>query len=522
MTADKIKERIRTDEHEGEKLISNVRLLLAFIFAMSVPVISVMRGAQGYSYLPFRAFIWSSVFFLYSLFIYFYIRKIKNIHNLFKYISVVFDMSIISASIWVGCSYLEVSPPIPYLSIWALFYTVLILAGAFRYSVSCAIFSGIYAGFCYLIVIIAKRNTLDLPYTLMLAGEKIDVNFPLFYETFRIMSMIITGWVTGAASKRLIKLFNNMIESEAAVTETASKTVEQTRDIAKTISKSTDEIFLSSKDIFSTANNQAASVQEIESTINENAQIAMEISEKTSSVAAIASKMENDVIHGFNILERNVNQLENIKTKNDGVISGIIALGNKIIKIRDIVKSINTITDQTKVIAFNASLEAASAGDRGKRFAVVASEVNRLADDIASLTKQIRDQIEEIHGSSSSLIISSEESADKIIEGNNLIKELEDIFREIRSGAEITSNQAQIITVSTQKQQKSSAQINIAIADISKGLSNFIQSTRIATSSAEELTELIEKLDKILTDNTSANKETVSVTGGEQENSGGE
>jgi methyl-accepting chemotaxis protein len=179
-------------------------------------------------------------------------------------------------------------------------------------------------------------------------------------------------------------------------------------------------------------------------------------------------------------------------------------LGNKITKIREIVKTINTITDQTKVIAFNAALEAASAGDRGKRFSVVASEVNRLADDIASLTKQIRQQVEEIQDSSSALIISSEESADKIIEGNNLIRELEDVFREIRSGAEITANQAQTITVSTQKQQKSTEQINIAISDISGGLGNFIHSTELATSSAEGLTQMIQDLGDLLKKNTNA------------------
>jgi methyl-accepting chemotaxis protein len=278
--------------------------------------------------------------------------------------------------------------------------------------------------------------------------------------------------------------------------------------MAKAIQKSTDEIFLSSKDIFSTANNQAASVQEIESTINENTQIAGEIAEKTGSVANIASKMEDDVIHGFSVLERNVNQMGDIKNKNDGVISGIIALGNKITKIREIIKNINTITDQTKVIAFNAALEAASAGERGKRFSVVASEVNRLADDIAALTKQIREQIEEIQNSSSALIISSEESADKITEGNNLIKELEDIFREIRSGAEITANQAQTITVSTLKQQKSIEQINFAMVDISYGLSNFLHSTEVATSSAEGLTQMIEELGILLNVKTAGAMET--------------
>ncbi|MDR3160913.1 MAG: methyl-accepting chemotaxis protein, partial [Spirochaetaceae bacterium] len=260
----------------------------------------------------------------------------------------------------------------------------------------------------------------------------------------------------------------------------------------------TDDIFHSSKDIFTTANNQAASVEEIVSTMHENARIAGDIAEKTGSVATIAARMEEDVNHGFSVLEGNVVKMKDIKEKNDGIISGIVALGNMISRIRDIVKTINAITDQTKVIAFNAALEAASAGDKGKRFAVVANEVNRLADDIADLTKQIRQQVEEIQSSSSSLIISSEEGADKITEGYRLIRDLEDVFKEIRSGAEITSNQARIITISTQKQQKSTEQINTALADISNGLNSFIRSTEIATGSAEGLTRLAKELEQVL------------------------
>ena len=175
----------------------------------------------------------------------------------------------------------------------------------------------------------------------------------------------------------------------------------------------------------------------------ETAGIATEIADRTNSVAAIASKMEKDVLKGFTILEKNVKKMEDIKEKNSGVINGIVSLGNKVNKIRDIVRVINTITDQTKVIAFNASLEAASAGETGKRFAVVAGEVNRLADDIAGLTRQVREQVEEIRSSSSYLILYSEEGSDRIAEGYKLIKDLEDVFMDIRSSAEITSNQVQ-------------------------------------------------------------------------------
>jgi methyl-accepting chemotaxis protein len=492
------KERIRRDEREGEVIINYFRLALAIIYVFGMIAISLARHSAGYGYLPWRAYAGTGVFFAYSVFLLFYLRGREVVPNKFKYICVVMDMTIISCSIFITCTYPEVCPPIAFLSIQALFYIILIILGSFRYDIPCAIFSGIYSGVGYFIVIFINAGVIDINYTAIINGNTIDVIFPLYNETFRVMGMIVAGAATGMACKRHLALFRSMIDSESQAAAASAKTVEQTKTMAKTIQQATNEIFLSSKDIFTTANNQASSVQEIESTINENTQIAADIAEKTGSVATIASKTEEDVRSGFSVLEQNVIKMEDIKTKNDSVIAGIVALGNKISKIRDIIKTINTITDQTKVIAFNAALEAASAGDKGKRFSVVASEVNRLADDIAALTKQIREQIEEIQNSSSSLIISSEESADKITEGRKLIKDLEDIFREIKNSAEITSTQAQTITVSTQKQQQSTEQINIAIADISQGLNNFIHSTEVATASAEELTRLIEGLEKLL------------------------
>jgi len=499
MTNKETIEKISRDEYDGEKLINKFRLGLASLFILCIIVVSFIRKMNGLEHFPLRAYSFTGCFLIYSAFLHYYIRKKETLYSYFKYICVILDTLLISGAIWTGCTYPEISPPVTFLSIEALFYIVLIIAGSFRYSVPCAYFSGIFSSVCYLIVVIANGRVIDLNYSFMLGGKVIPLSFPLYNELFRVFAIIAAGFITGLSCKRHLELFNNMVKSQASAADAALATVEQTRSLAKIIKKSTDDIFLSSKEIFINANNQASSIHEIESTIKENTQIAGDISDKTSSVSNIASKMENDVIHGFSVLENNINKLEEIKKKNEGVITGIINLGNKILKIRDIVKNINTITDQTKVIAFNAGLEAASAGEHGKRFTVVANEVNRLADDVASLTMQIREQVEEIQNSSSSLIISSEESTDKIREGNNLIKELDDIFREIRSGAEITANQAQTITLSTQKQLKSTEQINVAISDISKGLTNFIQSTRIASASAEELTEIIQELDVILT-----------------------
>jgi len=243
---------------------------------------------------------------------------------------------------------------------------------------------------------------------------------------------------------------------------------------------------------------KSGSMESIEDTIRENSRIAAEIVQKTTSITTIASKMEEDVLHGFAVLEKNVKKMEDIKAKNSEIINGIISLGNKVSKIRDIVRAINTIIDQTKVIAFNAALEAAGAGETGKRFAVVSGEINRLAEDIDVLTRQIREQIEDIQSASSSLIIYSEEGSDRIAEGHKLIKDLEDIFKDIRSSAEIASSQTQTITVSTESQVKSSEQISTKIGEASKILRSSIGANKKTALSMHSLTESIQELEGFL------------------------
>ncbi|MCL2044372.1 MAG: methyl-accepting chemotaxis protein [Treponema sp.] len=313
-----------------------------------------------------------------------------------------------------------------------------------------------------------------------------------------IMGMLIMGAamipVVRSYRKRIAELEKINAESANGLSEFRYKTVK----LAAAVKESAGSISLLGRDSGTMGKSHTGSIENIENTINKNSKIAAEIVEKTGSVAAIASKMEEHVIQGFMILEKNVKKMEDIKEKNSGAINGIISLSNKVGKIRDIVRIINTITDQTKVIAFNAALEAASAGETGKRFSVVAGEVNRLADNIDVLTRQIREQVEEVLSSSSSLIMYSEEGSDKIAEGYRLIKDLEDVFEEIKSAAEITSNQAQTITVSTQEQLKTSGQVNAGIAEISTLVKSLIGASETTVMTASALTERTNELEQFL------------------------
>jgi len=317
-----------------------------------------------------------------------------------------------------------------------------------------------------------------------------------------VLTIIIMTPFLRFRDKKIEKLETQMDDSEKNISVFLEKSVKLASAIRETAGK-----ISYNGDNRGSGNVHTASMGRIESAINENAGIAAEIFEKTNSVAAIASKMEEDVLKGFTVLGKNVLKMGDIKEKNSGVINGIISLGNKVNNIRDIVRIINTITDQTKVIAFNAALEAASAGETGKRFAVVAGEVNRLADNIDVLTRQIREQVEEIQSSSSSLIVYSEEGSDRIAEGYKLIKDLEDVFKEIRAGAEITSNQAQAITIFTKQQLKSSESIGDAVTDVSQRVKQFTGEAQAAALSAGALTERTVELETFLTGEYSAGQE---------------
>ncbi len=153
MTREETNEKIRRDEYEGEKLINKFRFVVALIFILSVIIVSFLRRLSGLQHFPFRAYTFTSGFLVYSILLHFYIKRKNTLHSYFKYICVILDAFFISGAIWVGCTYPEISPPITFLSIEALFYMALIMAGSFRYSVPCAFFSGIFSGVCYLIVV---------------------------------------------------------------------------------------------------------------------------------------------------------------------------------------------------------------------------------------------------------------------------------------------------------------------------------------------------------------------------------
>lgn len=258
----------------------------------------------------------------------------------------------------------------------------------------------------------------------------------------------------------------------------------------------TQNLAESSKQNAATAHEQSAAVKEIVATMEDNTALSEDISLKIKDVSSIASKTSNDVSDGVSYLEENVRQLHEIASANQSTINGIRSLSDKIENIWDIVSLINSVADQAKIIAFNAELEASTAGNAGRNFHIVASEIRRLADGIIEGTKEIKDRITEIQQSSDSLIIASESGTEIIRKGVDSAKNLEMRFSSIKNASEITAASSGDITTIIQQQAIASEQILTTLKQIASGVQLFSGATENISIASQNLQGIAEELAK--------------------------
>jgi methyl-accepting chemotaxis protein len=230
-------------------------------------------------------------------------------------------------------------------------------------------------------------------------------------------------------------------------------------DGANTISTSVETLSVAS-------NQLSASVTEIAATMEELAASSSQISEYSGSVVDIANLSWESSQKGAEAMELLSSKMESIRAENQSSLDEIIELGRTSKEIGRVMTIINSIADQTKLIAFNAALEAASAGEAGRRFGVVAAEIRRLADNVTESTGEIEARVNQIQDSINRLVITSEKGASSIDEGQTAAAHTTGLLGEMVEGARKTNVAAQQISLSTQQQKTAVSQVVISLREI--------------------------------------------------------
>jgi methyl-accepting chemotaxis protein len=269
-------------------------------------------------------------------------------------------------------------------------------------------------------------------------------------------------------------------------------------DSSAKVNVAIQELGAASQQVSATSNQQAAGVKEIVSTMEDSDQLSRQIATRIDEVVAIAEKTKETVDRGFDIIRETLEKMEAIRGANTQNTQGIRLLSDRIESIWEIVTIINDIADQTKIIAFNAELEAASAGDAGRNFQIVASEIRRLADSTFASTNEIKSRIGEIQNSSDHLILASEEGTNKVNAGWELSGRLRTLFEDILSSSEISADSARQIAGSISQQASAFGQILLTLRQISTGIESFAGTARSTARLTKGLAETAEGLERLV------------------------
>ena len=246
------------------------------------------------------------------------------------------------------------------------------------------------------------------------------------------------------------------------------------------------------------ASEESASISEITSTTEELSASSSQIAEHAKAVVDIAQRTWEDTKKGATAIESMIMKMAEIHGDSQKSAAEIVDLGRKSREISKVMEIINSIADQTKLLAFNAALEASSAGEAGKRFGVVAAEIRRLADSVTESTGEIEAKINEIQEAVNNLAVASEKSAQGIEQGMDFSSQTAALLSDIVEAARSTTDSARQISLSTQQQKTANSQVVTALREIVQGSATTSASVEALGHMSGELTSAAEYLDGIL------------------------
>ncbi|NUQ81708.1 MAG: methyl-accepting chemotaxis protein [Bacteroidetes bacterium] len=252
------------------------------------------------------------------------------------------------------------------------------------------------------------------------------------------------------------------------------KLFDQLEQRGQQIAELADQLAHSVTQLNSATVEQSSAVVETTSTVEEMYQSSVNIAETAGTVSRNAGVNQNLSRQGVDLMRALVRRIEDIEKNNQHRTHDVIQMKKKVNRINEIMSLIRSINEQTKLIAFNAALEASGAGETGKRFAVVANEIRRLADTIQESMEEIRLMTDEIQAQTQQLIKGTEENTQYITTGVQSSRDVENQFNTIFSATQTVVSSTQQIELATNQQKIANEQIVATLHDLSQAIGHVV------------------------------------------------
>jgi len=246
------------------------------------------------------------------------------------------------------------------------------------------------------------------------------------------------------------------------------------------------------------AKEQATAMSEIATTISELLATSRQIADSARQVSEIADKTAVSTRLGDATAQKARESVGGIQRQVELIVSHMLDLGKKSQQIGSVLDLINELAEQTNILAINATIEAAGAGDSGRRFAVVADEIRKLADRVAGSTKEIRLLIDEVRAAVNTTVMATEAGSKAVDAGFLHVGDATASFSAIAGLVETTTAAAQEIGLSTKQQASAIEQVNVAISNVSQTARESETSTTQTLQTAAQLSGLSRDLSRLI------------------------
>jgi methyl-accepting chemotaxis protein len=278
-----------------------------------------------------------------------------------------------------------------------------------------------------------------------------------------------------------------------------------TRALNRQIGSAVQHVQSSSAELQSAANQQAtgakeqaSAMNEITTTINELLATSRQIAESAQRVAQIADDTARAARSGDLTVGKTGTSIATIKRQVDLIVAHMLDLGKKSQQIGGVLEIINELAEQTNILAINATIEAVGAGEAGKRFAVVADEIRKLADRVGGATKEIRTLIDEVRGAVNTTVMTTEGGSKAVDAGARQFAEVSAALADIVGSVSTTTEAAREIELSTKQQATAVEQVNVAISSVAQATRETEVSASQTLQTASQLTILSRDLMRLI------------------------